>query len=348
MEFLEDIARKNARSAFKSNKAKRKMLYEKYQVLLSNQLTYKQITDKMLERSKKKDAQYYFLEHLSQELSEGKQFSEALDGWAATNEITIIGAGEKSGEYANAFKQCADLLGKLIEMKKTIIAASIYPSFLMLALFGIIYGFANFMLPILQDFSDPATWPGFAQTLKSVTEWISTNILFVLLTFGIIGVVVAKSMEFLTGTIRDKVLDRIPPYSLYKEIQSGLFLSTLATLLQSGMTFSRSLEFIEAESPKYVQEKIGEIIESNNEGRNEGEALNIDFIGEVGDDIEDFSIGSDIGETMSKMGDVIVKEKIEKIQKSAGALKFIAMIIVFVFVLWAYGSFVTITQSMDV
>ena len=348
MEFINEILKKQAQSAFLGSKAKRKMLFEKYQVLLKNGLTYKQITEKMLERSKKKTPTIFFLEHLNEELSDGRQFSEALEGWATINEITIIGAGEASGDYANAFKQCAELLGRLIEMKKTIISASIYPAFLMLALFGIIYGFSSFMVPILEDFSDPSKWPDSARTLRDFTSWVTSNILFVLISFVIIGWLVGKSMEVLTGPIRDKFLDKIPPYSLYKEIQSGLFLSALATLLKSGMTFSRSLEFIEEDSPKYVKEKITDIIDSVNEGKNEGEALNVPFVGEVGDDIEDFSIGSDITQTMSDLGGQIVKEKIEKIQSSAGILKFIAMVIVFVFVIWAYGSFVSITQSLEV
>lgn len=348
MEFINEIKRKMAQRSFLKNQEKRKILFEKYQVLLENGLTYKDITEKMIQRAKSKTPQVYFLEHLREELAEGREFSDALEGWATTNEIMIIASGEASGDISNAFKQCAKLMGKIIEMRKTIKAASIYPTVLLVALFAIIYAFANFMLPILRDFSSPDKWPSSAQSLGNFSQWISDNLIFVLMAIAGLFWVVAKSMPNLRGPIRDQILDRIPPYSLYKEIQSGLFLSALATLLKSDMTFSKSLEFIEGEATPYVKDKIYEIIENTNEGKNEGEAINIDFVGEVGNDIEDFAIGSDIGTAMESLGDKLVQDKIEKIKASAGSLKFIAMILVFVYVLWAYGSFISITQNLDI
>lgn len=348
MEFITELQKKSAKRSFLKNQEKRKILFEKYQILLENGLTYKDITDKMISRAKSKTPQVFFLEHLREELAEGHQFSDALEGWATTNEIMIIASGEASGEISNAFKQCANLMGKIIEMRKTIKAASIYPSILLIALFGIIYAFANFMLPILEEFSEPDNWPASAQKLGAFSSWISDNIVFVIGFIGVMFWIVGKSLPTLRGRFRNNILDKIPPYNLYREIQSGLFLSALATLLKSDMTFSKSLEFIENESTPYVKDKIYEIIENTNEGKNEGEAINIDFVGEVGNDIEDFAIGSDIGTAMESLGDKLVQDKIEKIKTSSGALKFIAMILVFLYVLWAYGSFVSITQNLDI
>lgn len=342
-------AESRAARSFSKNMKRRKVIFEKYQVLLENQLTYMQITERMHNRMKNKDSvEGLFLQHIMNNLSEGKTFGEALQGWASANEITIISAGETSGSPAKGFKECVSLMEKLIEMRSVIISASIYPGFLMLALFGVIAGFAKGMVPILMDFSDVSTWPEHAVTLKNFTTWITDNIGLVLFLLFLLSWVVMKSLPKYTGSFRDKILDKIPPYSLYKEIQAGLFLSSLSTLLRSNMTFLNSLEFIESESPKYVKDKIIEIIDNTNEGRSEGEAINIDFIGDIGDDIEDFSMGSDIGTAMSKLGDSIVKEKINKIKTSAGMLKFFAMIIVFVMVIWSYISFIGITQSLDV
>lgn len=338
-----------AANSFLKNMKRRKMIFEKYQVLLENGLTYMQITERMYARMKKPNSpEGYFLQHIMENLSEGKSFAEALNGWATANEITIISACESAGSPAKGFEQCVELMEKLIEMRSVIISSSIYPGFLMLALLGVIMGFAKGMVPILSDFSDPDTWPSHAKTLRDFTTWITDNIIMVIIGLIGLGYGMMKSLPTFTGTIRDKFLDKIPPYSLYKEIQAGLFLSSLSTLLKSGMTFANSLEFIESEAPKYVQDKIVEVIDNTNEGRSEGEAINIEFIGDVGDDIEDFSMGSDIGTAMAKLGDAVVKEKIDKIKASAGLLKFFAMIIVFVMVIWSYISFISITQSLDV
>lgn len=347
--MLADILAKNAQRKFSNNLKIRKTIFEKYQVLLSNGMSYQAVTTRLKKRlGDKITPESIFLENVMNEMNEGKKFSDALRGWATPNEILIISAGEESGEDVKALEQCVSLMEKLILMKKTIISASIYPGVLMFALFGVIYGFANFMIPILTDFSDKETWDSSAQSLADFSLWISNNVLLVIAVLIALFIGVKKSLGAFTGEIRDKIVDRIPPYSIYKEIQSGLFLVSLSTLLKSGVPFKKSLEFIKRESPAYLENKVEEILDNVDNGMNEGEAMNTNFIGEVGDDIEDFSAGSTIESTLAKLGDQVVNEKLEKIQSSAGILKAIAMVLVFTYVLWAYSSFISITQSMDV
>lgn len=347
--MLEDFMLKNAQRTFNGNLKKRKTMFEKYQVLLGNGMSYQDVTKRLLKRiGDRITPESAFLRNVVEEMNEGKKFSDACRGWATPNEILIISAGEESGEDVRALEQCVNLMEKLIEMKKTIISASIYPSVLMAALFLVIYGFANFMIPILTDFSDPDTWDSSAQSLASFSGWVAGNIIFVIGFFILLFTVIKKSLGSFTGDIRDKIVDKIPPYSIYKEIQSGLFLVSLSTLLKSGVPFKKSLEFIKRESPAYLENKVEEILDNVDNGMDEGEAMNTNFIGEVGDDIEDFSAGSTIESTLAKLGDQVVNEKLDKIQGSAGILKAIAMLAVFTYVLWAYSSFISITQSMDV
>lgn len=349
MDFIRNLLRANAKRKFRNNLKVRKTMFEKFQVLMENGMSYSDVTRRLLRRiGYNNSSQSVFLQHIEESINEGCKFSEAIVGWATPNEILIISSGETSGEDVESLRQCVSLMEKLINMKKTIVSASIYPSILMIALFAIIYGFANFMVPILKDFSDPETWPEAAQMLAKFTTWVSTNIFFVIMFFIGLFYLISFSLPRLRGSIRDKFLDKIPPYSLYREIQSGLFLVSLSTLMQSGVSFKKSLAFIEEGSPIYLKDKVSEILEKVENGQNEGESMNTPFIGDIGNDIEDFASGGSIETAMQKLGDQVVNEKIEKIEGSAGILKGIAMILVFVFVLWAYSSFVSITQNMDV
>ena len=349
LDKIESIRAKNAKRKFSSDFAVRKMMYEKLGSLVSNGMSIQQVVDTLLKRAAaKKNVESYFLFHLRETLGSGKDFSDALKEWASPNEVLIIASGEKSGKIAESFESCAALLEKLITMKKTIISASIYPGILMSALFLVIYGFSNFMIPILSQFSEKETWPTSAQDLADFSMSVSDNLVFIILAFAGFVWIVGKSMGILTGSIRDNILDKIPPYSLYREIQSGLLLVSISTLMKSGLSFNKTLDFIEEESPKYLQNKVAEITMNLQDGKNEGASMNTAFIGSIGDDIEDFSEGSSIEEALSRMGSQIVNDKIEKIQSSAGILKGIAMLLVFGYVLWAYSSFISITQNMNV
>ena len=150
--MLENYQRKMAQKSFSKNLKVRKTMFEKYQVLLGNGMSYQDITKRLLRRigSDKITPQSAFLENVIEDMNEGKKFSDSLRGWASANEILIISSGEESGEDIKALEQCVRLMDKLIEMKKTIISASMFPSFLMTALFLVIFGFSKFMLPILK------------------------------------------------------------------------------------------------------------------------------------------------------------------------------------------------------
>lgn len=349
LDIFENFKRRRAQKKFSSSLATRKLMFEKLGTLIKNGMSVQQVIDKLLKRAaSKKNVESYFLTHAKEVLSEGKDFSESLKGWASPNEVLIISSGEKSGEIPEAFENCVGLMEQLIEMRTTIISASIYPAILMTALVAVIFGFSKGMLPILSDFSPKETWPSSAQGVADFSTFFTDNVIIILLLIFGFFKMIQKSLTLVTGSIRDNILDKIPPYSLYKEIQSGLLLVSIATLMKSGLSFSKTLSFIEKESPKYLQNKVMEISDNLNDGKNEGESMNTSFIGEIGDDIEDFSEGSSIEVALSRMGDMIVREKINKIKKSAGALKVIAIILVLGYVLWAYSSFVSITQNMNI
>jgi type II secretory pathway component PulF len=348
LEFLTDYKKKSGQRKFRNKPIERIKIYDKIRALISNSMTINDIITKLLARKKPTDfeADTCFLRHVQESFNKGSSFSEALRGWAEPGEIMLIKAGEETGRISDSMGRCIRLMDQMIVMRKTVVSNMIYPAILFIALFGIIVGFAKGMVPILLSFSESNTWPGYAETLYYITTWISDNIIIVLgLIFGAITIV-TKSLPIWCGSKRQK-FDSYPPYSMYRDIQSGLLLISIATLMKSGIPFRRSLENLKAEAQPYVAEKINEIIDNIDTGMNNGEAINIDFVGEIGDDIEDYSSGASIDEAMDKLGDRSIKEKLEKITKASTLIRGIAIIFVMLFVVWSYLSFIGITMGME-
>ncbi len=349
MELWDNYKRKNAASTFLKKTKRRKIIFEKYQLLLDSGMSYSEVTKVLLKRYEGiVTAESEFLRHVNDTIDNGDKFSDALKGWATPNEVLIVAAGESAAEDVDALEKCSSLMGKLIKMKATIVKSSIYPSFLMFALFIVIWGFSNEMLPILRELSDQSTWPSFVQDVAGFSEFVAENIIAIIISLAVLFKIISKSLSAWNHPIRNKLFDKIPPYSLYKEIQAGLFLVSLSTLLRSNVSFQEALNFIKEESPNYLVDKVEEIIDNIDEGMNEGKALNTDFIGDIGNDIEDFASGTSIEITMTRLGDNIVNDKIEKIEASAGLIKAFAMLSVFSYIICAYVSFISITQSLNV
>lgn len=346
-----DLLRRRAKNKFGKNPQLRLRVYDKIKSLLSNSMTSNQVINKLLAR--KKPSELYtkpdaaFLEHVSMSYRKGYSFSEALRGWATPGEIMLIRSGEESGKLNESLERTIDMLNKMIEMRNRVKSEITYPIVLFIALFVIVIGFAKFMLPILTQFGDPQDWDIIAQSLYYFSTWVADY--WILVIIGIYGLIqlISHTMPKLTGPLRNS-LDKIPPYSIYKAIQSGLLLIALGSLMKSGVQFRRSLENIRSESTPYLGEKIEEIIGNIDIGLDNGKAMNTNFVGEIGDDIEDYSSGSNIEEAMEKLGDLSIKNTIESIAKQSSIARIISIALVAGFVLWIYGAFVLITVSLDI
>lgn len=338
-----------AKNKFKNSPKTRVMLYDKIQALTGS-MSLNEIVNRLLVRQSETpySPSAIFLKHLSEGLESGSTFSESLRGWAEPSEVMVISSGEESGRLAEALNRTISLMEQLIEMKKRIIANMIYPIILFVALFGIIYGFANYMIPILIQFGDPKEWDSSPKMLYYFSTWVSDNILYILGVLFVLSIVVKKTLPNWAKGGRN-IMDKFPPYSIYKEIQSGMFLISLSTLMQSGFRFSQSLKKLEAEASPYLAGKIREVIDNIEKGMDNGKALNTKFIGNIGNDIEDYaSGGSGIDIAMEKLGDRSIQDKLDKITKASGAVRGIAIVLVMVFIIWAYSSFINITMSIDV
>lgn len=346
-----DILRKRAKRKFSKSPEIRLRVYDKIKSLLSNSMTSNQVINKLLARKKPSElytkADAAFLNHVSECYRKGYSFSEALRGWGSPGEIMLIRSGEETGKLNEALERSIDMLNKMLNMKNEVKSQITYPIVLFIALFVIVIGFAKFMLPILTQFGDPEDWDIIAQSLYYFSTWVADFwILVVICIYGLIQLI-AHSLPRLTGSTR-KSLDKIPPYSIYKSIQSGLLLIALGSLMKSGVQFRRALENIRNEATPYLAEKIDEIIDNIDKGLDNGKAMNTEFIGDIGDDIEDYASGSNIEEAMEKLGDLAIKDTIESITKQSSIARIISIALVAGFVLWIYGAFVLITVGLDI
>lgn len=348
---FKDILHWRAKRKFSKSPELRIKVYDKIRSLVSNTMTVNQVINKLLAR--RKPSERYtspdaaFLANISEGYQKGQTLSDTLRGWGQPGEIMLIRSGEETGAIDESLKKTISMMEKMIMMKRSVKSEIAYPIVLFIMLFVIVIGFAKFMLPILLQFGDPQDWDIIALSLYYFATFISD--FWVLMVLSILGLInlVAYSLPRLTHPIRNS-LDKIPPYSIYKAIQSGLLLISIGSLMKSGVAFRKALESIREEATPYLRVQIEEIIRNIDAGMDNGSAINTDFIGEVGNDIEDYSNGSSIELAMEKLGDSAIEETLETIKKQSAIARMISIVLVAAFILWIYGSFVLITLALNI
>ena len=285
-----------------------------------------------------------FLDHVNEKLLEGEDFATATQGWLTDNEQMLMESGS-SGELSKSLIMAQNLLESLNTMKKTVVSAMIYPTVLFVILFGMIFGFSYSIIPILVDLLPVENWEGSQLALYNFCMFFQHNAQYILITLFVIFGVITKTISRWTGKIR-KYADYFIPWSIYKEFNAGIFLISFSTLIESGNTPLQALQKLRGQSPKYVQKEIDIMLAKINQAMNPATAINTGFLGEVGDDIEDIAENGDFEKILKSYGEDAIDKIVESIKKKANNLKTGLMLSVVGFLVWGYGGFIMISQSV--
>lgn len=285
-----------------------------------------------------------FLNHVNEKLLEGENFSNATKGWLTDNEQMLMDSGS-SGELSKSMKMAQSLLQSLSVMKKTVVSAMIYPAILFVVLFGMIFGFSYSIIPILVDLLPIEHWEGSQLALYNFCMFFQHNSQYIMASLFISFIVIAKTISSWTGQAR-YYADHLVPWSIYKEFNSGIFLISFSTLIESGNTPLQAIQKLKVQSPKYVKKELNIMLSSINQAMNPATAINTGFLGEVGDDIEDIAENGDFEQILKSYGEDAIDKIVESIKKKANNLKSVLMLSVVAFLIWGYGGFIAISQNV--
>ncbi len=163
--------------------------------------------------------------------------------------IHMVEAGEASGQLETVLFRLVEHLEREFELKKKVTGAMTYPAVVVVVAIGVIFGLMTFVLPnFLGMFRDanmelpPVTLLLMATSDMFVKYWY-------LILAALVGTVLGFKLYYDTPTGRRKVdkflfnLKIIGP--VIQKLASARFSRTLATLLESGLMITISLEMVE-------------------------------------------------------------------------------------------------------
>lgn len=323
-------------------------LYRKIMSFLRNGVPVHDLFKKLeaqYAKHNKNDIRVIVLNDVARSISAGSALSSAFSRWSPANEVMIIKAGEAS-DLATAFENAATTTEKTKAMKSTILKASGYPIALIALLGILIYMFSTEAVPKLAEVKDPSTWEGASAALFSTSKFVE-NYWFVVLG-GIIGLVttIAFMMPRYAGKARD-YLDKAPPFSVYKTMQSSSFLISMSSLMKTGVPIVDAVKQLHELSNPYMKRHLSEILRKMSAGVAHGKALNSSFLDkETGISLEIYAELSDLQGSMEEIGIDAINNALENIEVAMALLKNVIMLGVGVYIGWVYYAFYTLTRAI--
>lgn len=205
-------------------------------------------------------------------VSNGATLADAFAPWIDPQEASVIAAGEQSGALRNALNDAISLLNSRQRIAAATRSIVLYPGFLLVLVVAVIVVTSVFVVPRLAAIADPSNWERFARALYLLSEFVMTYGLSLFIGFVIAVGFTAWSLPRLTGDMR-VILDRIPPWSIYRTIQGSVFMLNLGSMLKAGVKLIDALNIISRHAPPWLRERVDAAIGGTAVGHNLGHAL---------------------------------------------------------------------------
>ena len=270
-------------------------------------------------------------------LQNGLPFSDALKGWAPDRERLMLSVGDVSDLEAALLNLIRVTEGST-KMTRPIIGAIAYPAFLFMMAVLIIYAIGVYMVPPMLDAAPNVHWTGLAADLVGVSAWIKEYWLFAFSVLPVLMIIIYLTIGIWTGTIR-ALVDKLPPWSLYKVFVGISWLLALSALVKGGTPVSTAMRALRRDASKYLQERIDKTLIFINNGDNLGQALSktkLDFPDrEIISDLKIYSELDNFEEALENLANEWLDESVYLIEQKASVLNMVALLSIGAVIAWA-------------
>jgi len=192
----------------------------------------------------------------------GGTLSAFMATWAPQNEASILAAGQETG-------LSPALLDKLISHSERLatVNGAVRKAFAslgagLLLSFLALYWIGTSIFPEITRSIKTDEFYGYAGQLKATSDYMLDYGIITGLGLLIFIVAIAYSLPNLVGRSRN-LLDHLPPWSIYRDLNAATFLTSLATLIQNGVNEQQALVALNRHAKPYLRDKISHLIKLN-------------------------------------------------------------------------------------
>lgn len=206
------------------------------------------------------------------QLSNGKLLSRALSSWVPYEEASLLAAGEQAGTLVATFDDVIRVIQAKQQIFGAVASAVVYPAFLCIPLFYLLWIVSVKMVPKMVLVSDPDKWTGAAVLLYQLANFVTDYGVAVVLLIVALVTAFWLSLPRWTGSIR-LLADRGPFYSTYRVIHGSTFLLNLSVMMRANISQHRALEMLSEYANPWMKERIAGARYGITMGSNLGMAL---------------------------------------------------------------------------
>lgn len=337
-----------AKIMFRFDADKRMNLYRKIASLLRNDFTLMDALDRCWrvesKDGRKKDEPFAIVLRAWQDgLERGLTFGETVQKWAPENEALMLSVGNVS-KLSAALENLVSVSAGIRKIKKSLTDALAYPMFLFAMTAAIVIMVGLYLVPPLSDAAGgDIVWRGAAATLVLVAKYAEAYWMHAVVIFLAVALFVWWSLANMTGRLR-VLLDKLPPWNLYKVSVSVSWLMSLSAMVASGSSLPDALKMLADSGNRYLRSNLDPAERLIENGYNLGQALggtgrhfpNDEIIG----DLEVYADMNEFDKNLSSIANDYMESSVRKMESLSGALNSVGILLVSAAIAWVvFGTF---------
>ncbi len=188
---------------------------------------------------------------LGKKISQGQPLAEGMKEWFSPNVVEIVRVGEAGGALAQTIKSAINMLSQQGVAMGAIVGQVTYPLIVIVMGCSIVLYLKGGVFEQFKAIKPVAMWPDAGRTLLALGEFIQSYWWTTII--GTIGIVLIMRWVFFNyiGSFRP-LLDKYPPFSLYRKMAAARVLETLGLLVANGVVFKSALKVMQYQANPYI------------------------------------------------------------------------------------------------
>ncbi|WP_369311134.1 type II secretion system F family protein [Providencia rettgeri] len=289
------------------------------------------------------------LNYLLDKMANKESIASVFDGMVPKNELSLIYSAEKSGALANGFTSIVEIIKYKDQLMSKIIKAITFPLIMIALSMVVIAGYSIKVFPAFEKVLPVNRWPAVTSSLYefglALYHGLWVYILIAIILFSIATRIV---MANLTGTIRDNIVDKIIPFSTFKQLNASIVLNSLSGMLKNRIPIHDALTILNLNTNRWLKSHIRIMQNNMAKGMNYGEALNTGLLNI--DELLNISLYSALPSFHEVLTSVSEKSKDninDKMDKLAGLLKSFSTLILGGCVIWVFIALFSLSDQLS-
>lgn len=278
----------------------------------------------------------------------GASIAVMFEGLVPQSELSVINAAEQSGSLADGFMTLVNVINYNSELKSKLIGAILFPVIMLTLSLLVIAGYSVKVFPAFESVVPVNKWPGVTQALFGFGKALVAG-LWIYILAGVIATVFLLRFVIanFSGPIRNKFLDKILPFSTYKQITASIFLNNLSLMLKNGIPLNDGLAIILLNSNRWLKSHINGMREKMAVGLGYGDALNTGLFGpETLLNISLYAGLPSFNEVLASVSKKSREQVQEYIKTLSSLLKSLSTMVLGGCVIWVFAALFALSDSL--